>query len=492
MDADNPNQISDQDHPSQRPLPPPSPPKSFLSQLIDSFQPYGSISFFGYLISITILLVYTVCYYIMFQQGNYSNMIGVIDYLSYNVGISPIADITVTYSNCPFGYEEKILTTWPGTHEGCNCGYHLYEQSCSSLNKTNCSEVWSKSKENIKKWEDAKICVKRYKEFDISYNYACKANLKKCGSYLCIPYNESCPVTSVSVEYTNLYIPDSKVIGFSSNKYLRIYQKDDSPLLIDIVISFGDLPCIDASASAYSNHTYKLLKTDKKSCGKYGVDYDSAIIDSLWEEELYRYNGLLDKLKGLPDYIESISSVRAHLVARHRFDVKNYYECFNKEEYKRIEDIGHELSKTYTEFNIGTGISFVVQILFLMAVWAEYTNNQSISTNPIVVVDKLREKLLIICFHGLQLFLSLSIFLATYWKCEDLNEQYYKFQQITQLKCFNNDMINLALGDIANEIPRATSYIPFLSMLFFVLNVVGFALSFIDVIAKKMHKLKYN
>ena len=430
----------------------------------NTHRPSALNSFVSYNILLTILIIYTI-YYATTIQGNYKNMIGVVDYISLNLRTSPIADIVITSSNCPSEYEEKTLATWPGTNQG------------------------KKSAETIKRWYDVKFCIKRYSKFEIIYRYACGSGFKKCGNYLCVSSNENCPLTDITIELSKNDIEGTMLVDFPGDRFLRLYRDEDSQPLVDIMISFRDLPCIDASASVYRNNSYKLLNSGESSCGKYGIDNESLIIDSLREEELYHYNGFLNKINDLPKYLETINNSKAHLVSRHRLSLKSYYECYRAENFEKIDEIGHKLSDTDTTFDTIIYISAFVEFMLLVDYFSmkekEYRN-----LNRSLVIENFRRKLLIIAYCVIQLVLGILVWLLTQSNIRSLSQTYYQFEEIAQLKCFNNNEVIAALDDASEEILKVIAYIPLLSSLFLIVNIFGFGFSYADIVIQNIGKLK--
>ena len=445
-------------------------------------------SFISYNILLTTLLIYTV-YYAAMIQGNYKNMIGVVDYISFNLRTSPIADIVITSSNCPNEYEEKTLAIWPGTNQGCDCGDTLYDKSCRSRKKSFCSDIKAKSAETIKKWYDVKFCIKRYSKFEIIYRYACGSGLKKCGNYLCVPSNENCPLTDISIELSKNDIEGTMLVDFPGDRFLRLYRDEYSQPLVDVMIAFTDLPCIDASASVYRNNSYTLLNSGESSCGKYGTDNESVIIDRLREDELYRYNGFLDRINDLPKYLETINSSKANLVSRHRLSLKSYYECYRTENFEKIDEIGHKLSDTDYTFDIIIYISAFVEFMLLVDYFSMKDKDYK-NLHRSLVMENFRRKLLIIAYCAAQLILGILVWLLTQSNIKSLSQTYYQFEEIAQLKCFNNNEVITALDDVSEEILKAIAYIPILSSLLLIVNIFGFGFSYADIVIQNISKLK--
>jgi len=215
------------------------------------------------------------------------------------------------------------------------------------------------------------------------------------------------------------------------------------------------------------------------------------VIDTMWEEELFRYNTFLERLLDLPHFHESIAYSKAYLLTRPRLSLKNSLECYTDLNFENIITIGKNLKSSYGWFDDVLGVLIFTQVLFVSIVYFKYQKALSRQVrNPLNNIKFIREDGVIIGFHAFQVFMTLILWAATFIKSRILKGQEEEFSEISALSCFDNQGVRQALQDLADEIPRAIYQIPFLASTLLLACILGFVGSYLDIFITKVVKLK--
>jgi len=299
-----------------------------------------------------------------------------------------------------------------------------------------------------------------------------------------VPERDPCPVTELSIDTTNLVIPGTTVSKLGGGKYLRVSRDENKQPLVDLMVSFEDLPCLDPSASHYRYDTHTLLLNSYSDCGKYGVDKESRVIHAVHEVDLYRFNGMMEKLISLPIYLKSISGKRAFLVSRPRLALKDHLECY-RIDLNMIYEISHELSDVYMWFNTIIVTSMILSIIIVLIPCCT-NDNVGMRMNYL----NMRFNFGVIWVYALQTFLLLLCLWAVSERCSHLQSQHSQFQALTRFSCFGNENASKALKDIAEEILKAAENVPGYLLSLIAINVLGAVVSYFDLVLNTFGKDK--
>jgi len=206
------------------------------------------------------------------------------------------------------------------------------------------------------------------------------------------------------------------------------------------------------------------------------------VTHAMHEEDVYRFNGIMERLIGLPRYFESISGKRAFLVSRPRLALKDYSECY-RIDLNKIHEISHELSDVYGWFNVIIIISMILSIIIVVI---PSCNNNVGMLNYL----NMRFNYGVIGVYAFQTFLFLLCWWAVSGRCSHLQSQHTQFQALTRFSCFGNENVSQALKDIAEEIPKAAENVPGYLLPLIAINVIGAVVSYFDLIVNKFGKDK--
>lgn len=352
---------------------------------------------------------------------------GAIRYIIKNLQAPPINDLKLVSigQDCPDYYEEEPIGSFSGTVEACwnpttrtysqlnACTRHSIEITISEINAT-----------SLFNWRSHKFCSQRLQDSYIEKN-DCAASYRKCGSLLCVPKDELCPVSFISIS------KDSK--GRVTEFRTENDESSDTHLLF-LDISLNTIPCISDLLWPLASTMNSTLPLIRNPVGCEVTDLNSEELDAMTGSTfLAQYPDLKKNISQVPLVGDILSSERIVLASRNRLSIKsnsNIDFCMSlaKQDPKTLETPLFTLETIYINFKwhafwflaLGTGTA-------LFTIFANHVLKYIAAFSTTLILYSL----------------------AVAWQLWKLSETRQGFkdemtllQQIGSLECFENDLLN--------------------------------------------------
>jgi len=317
--------------------------------------------------------------------GDATQAIGVLANLEYISESNPVVDIMpITGSQvCNDNtFTPGNLGTWGATNEGCYCSAstRLMERACSTeeLSK-GCVDVPRTYREDTFTWNGDRFCMRRLNNF-IRTAGACPSGYSKCGNLFCTPSTEFCPITDVQILAKTDPTPTGYIarpLTFDKKLVLERAMNSDKQF---VQFNYNmQTPCLDENSYAkrINNLTYHLEKFSYIGCQEYGADVESKAVDTITEEDFYKYNYVSDQTSGLPLFATTLTGSTVTLSARFRFVTKRDDTCaqyYFSDTYLFIRSV-EEFSDLYRGITIAgmilSTITFIIALVYLRVIKRE-------------------------------------------------------------------------------------------------------------------------
>jgi hypothetical protein len=225
--------------------------------------------------------------------------------------------------NCPSGYVTETLMNWQGTHEGCYCEENnlITAGKCTTFSPENCVTVEAVSPQGFQTWKHMQFCVQRVSNYTLALGN-CDTYRQKCGSILCVPINQTCPLiqsnfSMIMSGFLNSSIPKSSKSTFTNS---------NQTALVDLQIGFDSL-CLSGLNLRDNGQTYPLEQIQNANCGKYSSYLEQVVFDVENETDLYTDNNEMGTLSNLPEFTSVLNNSTVSLVGQFQPLVSAYPSC---------------------------------------------------------------------------------------------------------------------------------------------------------------------
>ena len=312
-----------------------------LRRRLQIIQPAPQYSFWSKLrqeklINLTIILILFLCtidlgalcggfYYSLTQTGLKSretrdSLLKALEFMSADLRADPIMDIQIMSrgETCPSGFKILKLGAWHGTKAGCLCeNGDLHGTSCEKVKSEKCErDIPSTLPLELYEWDASIWCLKRAKlGTDYVKKAECPVGLQECYSGGC--FAKECPITKIEI---------------ASNGGLTLSKAQGELPIINIQMSFGDVPCFtqDFFAQSIENSTYKLSVVKEISCDKYGLDSQfSTRLASQTAYDSLTENYPPSSVMHLPFFEENAAATLSILSSKVRMKTASHNYCLD-------------------------------------------------------------------------------------------------------------------------------------------------------------------
>jgi len=289
-------------------------------------------------------------------------MTNLLQYMAADLKADPIMEVQIMNegSTCPSGFQILNLGTWPGTVAGCLCeDGQLWTIPCEDVNSPKCKKDLPRSSPiEMYEWDDSIWCVKKaILGKDYLRKAECPSGYKECYAGGC--FAKDCPITKL--EITSTGEATNKFNNNKENRYLTLTRKQGELPLINLQMTFGDIPCFiqDLFAQTIKNSTYGLSTIKDKNCDKYGLDkMFSTRLASQSAHDLYTQNSFPYPVTHLPYFENYANTTTSILSSKVRMKTAKHDYC---------QDIDEEPINDYLEADVTSSvISFVCVIVLLV------------------------------------------------------------------------------------------------------------------------------
>ena len=425
------------------------------------------------LISDLILLIFTFITMIfsILAIKNYSLDKDIITEYINNWNRGPILDIKSTnLPNCPVGYSDFLLGSYPGTSAGCDCQYsdkakltkQIFNITCTaSMIASNCSMVFTTPQIKFSKWRGKKLCVLRdvsnfWKLEFTSSNSTCPTGKKQCGlldtfgNFLCVATTDACPINSINILPNNQLPPYSNygkiTLDDNYNLFFASLPNSVKPVVVNIIPS--KLVCVHPFEGKVAQNQYPLnyLKgPDSCLTSINGVSLDPRFekFDTRMLISFYNENNITQMISKLPNYPQPSPNDVINLYNVNYFGWNR--NCFsnptsiitNNTDLIDSSLINTYYGRVYALYIFGV-LNFVYAILLIL-VYKIIISCFSISHKAIVCIDIINFIFLLIIFS-----ISVNVYGNT-------NKIVTPFRNFIDLSCgdvITNGIIKLSFGNI--------------------------------------------
>ena len=339
-------------YPEEEPQPEPQSPQEPQQQLEDYYTgPQNTLwNKFRRDKAVNIAIILMLCLYIyelwpicgglyhLFQRSYYKRALRnqlskPLQLMSADLKADPIMEIQILDrgSTCPSGFEIHKLGLWPGTFAGCLCeDGKIRGAPCYKVKDEKCKkDLPSTIPIEMYEWEKSIWCVKRA-VIDVDYvkKAECPSGYKECFIGGC--FKGDCPITSLEITS-----PGGMTNKFASNdKSLQLTRKQGELPLINVQMTFGDIPCFtqDLFEQTLKNFTYHLTAI-KGNCDKYGLDGNfSTKLDSQRASDSFAQNSFPYPVMNLPYFKENANDTTSMLSSMVRMKTAKHDYCLDIDE----------------------------------------------------------------------------------------------------------------------------------------------------------------
>jgi len=251
--------------------------------------------------------------------------------MSANLNTDPIVDIQIKDKGfpCPSGFEALKLALWPGTVAGCLCDNGvLLDSPCEDFNSEMCKKDISMNYPiEMYEWEDSIWCVKRaVLKRDYRRETVCPPRYQECYPGGC--FLGYCPITKI--EIASKGEANKKLNG--RDKYVVLTRTQGELPIIDIQITFGDIPCFtqDLFTQSIKNSSYELSPIKENECDKYGLNHHfSTKIASQSAYNSFTQNAFPYSVTSLPDFEKNAKITTAILSTMTKMKIAKIDYCLD-------------------------------------------------------------------------------------------------------------------------------------------------------------------
>lgn len=261
------------------------------------------------------------------DPGDVTQALGVLRTLEYISESNPVVDIMpITGSQVCFDntYSPGNLGTFGGTAEGCYCSSSnkLMRRACSASELDDgCEDVPRTYQQAAFTWNGDRFCMRRLTDF-IRTAGSCPSGYTKCGTLLCKPSSEVCPITDVQILASSAATPAGYIERPLTFDKKLIFQRSTSSDNQFVQFSYDfQTPCLDfqSYAKRITGLTYHLEMFDYIGCREYGADTEGVAVDTVTEDNFYKYNYITSQTSDLPLFTTATAGSTVTLSARYRF-----------------------------------------------------------------------------------------------------------------------------------------------------------------------------
>jgi len=271
------------------------------------------------------------------MQGSMSRPL---QFMSANLNADPILDIQIKDQGfpCPHGFEALKLGYWPGTVAGCLCeNGDLHRTSCNDIGSAKCKkDIPETSPIGMYEWNDSLWCIKRaVLDQDYVKEIECPSRSQECYPGGC--FFGDCPVTKIEIASTG---EAANKFKNEKNKYLTLTKTKGELPLINIQVTFGDIPCFtqELFTQFIKNSSYGLSAVKEYKCDKYGLNHQlSTRLASQTAYDSFIQNAFPYSITNLPGFEKNAKATTAILSSMVRMKTAKHDHCLNLNNENPIE-----------------------------------------------------------------------------------------------------------------------------------------------------------
>lgn len=170
--------------------------------------------------------------------------------------------------DCPQGYEKAAIGAWEGIHSGCLCddGEVRTRAYCAiHFSSDKCKSVKSLDPDVIAIWKGKKYCVKHAAHWKWVAGVSCAAGEKNCGSNICVPNDDPCPLTELEENSAGTILIGSKKFKGVRGEGLPLVNFE----LVPGEASNSECFNKDLGPQFQSKKFYPLSRVPQKGCDDY-------------------------------------------------------------------------------------------------------------------------------------------------------------------------------------------------------------------------------
>lgn len=373
--------------------------------------------------------------------------------------LRPISEIAIVEvgNNCPTGMEIAEIGSWPGSDIGCYDKWNaeVVRGACSAVNDRYFTVRASKP-QKYTLWKGRILCVRRISNYTRQESAICQVDQHACRAnpgYYCLTKHEPCPISSI--EKINRIPPqrdpDSHYLELGNSIYFKFSNDPNSTtILTDLTASLTGAPCLDPKQAPYriSRKGYPFMHVSSKGCGVYGFDADSRVIDKIKELKFYEENGIR-VFDFLPDFtIPELGDEIALIAKYENVKIRNFgcNMCSSKFMW-RLQEGDDEITAVLAQYRLYTkvGIFLVAVLIFVLiynvVIFKKHGDNMEI----------MNEKVGLINYAALGVLLGYYVIYGFFAirSYSDLKTAAVATEQLVDLQCFQNNMINKVFSDFS-------------------------------------------